>query len=246
MSSEAKKPFNKRAFVSVLSGLIFVSMAVTGLALFFAPSCRVARETNWSFLGHDKDQWVALHVWFGIAFLVALAFHLYFNWRILVGYFKNRLVPGFTFRAEWIVALILCAVVYGGTIYELAPFSLVTDWEESFKQHGSGQAGQGRHLGQAGAHALESQGTSAAEEQGLYVYWCEGDAQQQIGQRAGRGIGRKTLREFCNDEGIDLSRAAKQLSRNEFAVNETMTMREIADELTVHPSELRGILHDEQ
>lgn len=52
MSSEAKKTFNIRAFVSVLSGLIFVSMVVTGLALFFAPSCRAARETNWSFLGH--------------------------------------------------------------------------------------------------------------------------------------------------------------------------------------------------
>ena len=112
MSSEAKKPFDKRPSVSVLSGLIFVSMAVTGLALFFAPSCRVARETNWIFLGHDKDQWVAIHVWFGVVLLVASAFHLYFNWRILVGYFKSRLVPSFTFRAEWIVALILCAVVY--------------------------------------------------------------------------------------------------------------------------------------
>jgi len=245
MSSEARKPFNLRAFVSVLSGLIFVSMAVTGLALCFAPSCRVARETDWSFLGHDKDQCVAVHVWFGIAFLVASAFHLYFNWRVFVGYFKSRLASRFTFRAEWLVALVVCAFVYTGTIYEVVPFSWLTDWEDSFKQHGSGQGGQGRLLRQASMSVTEGQDTSVVEDQAQYIYGSEGKVQQQSGRRAGRGIGRKTLREFCSDEAMDLSRAVKQLSGEGFTVKGTMSMREIANGLAVHPSELRGILHDE-
>lgn len=246
MGREAKKAFNSRAFVSVSSGLIFVLTALSGLAMFFAPSCRVARETGWSFLGHDKDHWVGVHIWFGVALLVACAFHVYFNWRPLVGYFKNRLVPSFTFKAEWIVALILCAVIYGGIACEVAPFSSLTDWEESFKQHQFGQGQRGRQLGQAGMREPQGPGASSAEEQGLYVHSSEHSVQQQAGRRAGRGIGRKTLREFCYDEGIDLSWAIRRLSREGFAAKETMTMREIADEFAVHPSELRTILQGGQ
>jgi len=61
MSDTTHQPFNKRAFVSVLVGFSFILMAVTGGVLFFAPSCRIARETSWSFLGHSKDQLVARH-----------------------------------------------------------------------------------------------------------------------------------------------------------------------------------------
>lgn len=91
---------------------------------------------------------------------------------------------------------------------------------------------------------MESQFTSGAEEQDLDT--CEGidHAQQQIGRRAGRGIGRKTLKKFCDDEGINLSLAFEQLSKAGFTAKETMTMREIADEFAMHPSELRGILLD--
>ena len=64
-------------------------------------------------------------------------------------------------------------------------------------------------------------------------------------RRTGRGTG-KTLREFCDDEGIDLSWAVEQLCGAGFTAKETMTMREIADEFSVHPSELRSILNDRQ
>ncbi len=101
-------------------------------------------------------------------------------------------------------------------------------------------------FGQTGMHALESQFTSSAEKQSLDT--CEGEdhAQQHIGRRAGRGTGQKTLREFCDDEGIDLSWAVEQLSRAGFAAKETMTMRKIADEFGIHPSGLRSILNNRQ
>jgi hypothetical protein len=199
------------------------------------------------FLGHNKDQWVAIHIWFGIAFLISSVFHLYFNWRILVGYFKKRLVPSFTIKAEWIVALMLCTIVYIDIIYEVPLFIWLTDLEESFKRHGSSQGGQGRYFGQAGMHMLEDQGKSSAEYQEPTISWSsEDNITKQIGRRTGRGIGRKTLREFCSDEGIDLSWASKKLSREGFIAKETMTMREIADVFAVHPSELPGILYNDQ
>ena len=104
--------------------------------------------------------------------------------------------------------------------------------------------GQGMRFGQTGMHALESQFTSGAEKQGLDT--CEGEdhAQKKIGRRAGRGTGQKTLREFCDDEGINLSWAVERLNGAGFTAKETMTMREIANEFAMHPSELRGILLD--
>ncbi len=246
MSNKTKKSFNFRAFVSVLAAFSFVLMAVTGLVLFFTPSCRAARDTSWIFWGHDKDQWVAIHVWFSIAFVVASLIHIYLNWTALISYFKAKLRQGFAFRAEWISVLIICGIFYIGTVSEMVPFSSLIAWKETYKHGGIGAGEQSRRFGQTDMRALESQFTSGAEKQGLDT--CEGEdhAQQKTGRRAGRGTGQKTLREFCNDEGIDLSRVVEQLSGVGFTAKETMTMREIADEFSVHPSDLRNILHDRQ
>ena len=244
MSNKTKKLFNFRAFVSVLAGFSFVLMAVTGLVLFFTPSCRAARDTSWIFWGHDKDQWVAVHVWFSIAFVVASLIHIYLNWTALINYFKTKLQQRLAFRAEWISALVICGIIYAGTIYEAAPFSSLIAWKETFKHSETGMGGQGMRFGQTGMRALESQFTSGAEKQGLDK--CEGEdhAQKKIGWRAGRGTGQKTLREFCDDEGINLSWAVERLNGAGFTAKETMTMREIANEFAMHPSELRGILLD--
>lgn len=246
MGNKTKKSFNFRAFVSVLAGFSFVSMAVTGLVLFFTPSCRIARESSWIFWGHDKDQWVAIHVWFSIAFVIASLFHIYLNWTALTSYFKTKLHQGFAFRAEWILVLLICGIFYIGTIREVVPFSSLIAWKETFKHGGTGSAEQGRHFGQVGMHVLERQFTLDAEDKALDKCEDEKHTKQQNGHRAGRGTGQKTLKEFCTDEGINLPRVVEQLSRAGFTAKETMTMREIADEFGMHPSELRGILNDRQ
>ncbi|MHC4174526.1 MAG: DUF4405 domain-containing protein [Planctomycetota bacterium] len=242
MSNKTKKLFNFRAFVSVLAGFSFVLMTVTGLVLFFTPSCRAARETSWVFWGHDKDQWVAVHVWFSIAFVVASLIHIYLNWTSLINYFKTKLQQRLAFRAEWISALVICGTIYAGTVYEEAPFSSLIAWKETFKQCGSGEGKQGRRFGQTGMGVLESQFTSGVKEQGLDTCWGEDHAQQQIGRQAGRGTGQKTLRQFCNDERIELSWALSRLRNEGFTDRETMTMREIADGAGIHPRELRAVL----
>lgn len=143
MSNKTKKLFNFRAFVSVLAGFSFIFMAVTGLVLFFTPSCRIARETSWIFWGHDKDQWVAVHVLFSIAFVVASLFHIYLNWTALTSYFKTKLQQRFAFRAEWISVLVICSIFYVGTVREVVPFSSLIAWKETFKHSETGTGGQG-------------------------------------------------------------------------------------------------------
>jgi hypothetical protein len=267
MSNKTKVPFNRRAFVSVLTAFSFVLMAVTGMVLFLAPACRIARDTSWTIWGHDKEQWAAVHVWFSIAFIVASLFHIYLNWSVLTKYFKTKLRQGLAFRAEWILALVICGIIYAGTVGQIIPFSSLIAWKDTFKHGaaGEGQHGQGWRGSRAGGHQLGNQpgpieGHSAGGNQalngrvGYYQQSYSGQEQQQVGPceqgqaqehgpgPAQGGMGQKTLRQFCSDERIELSWALSRLRNEGFTVRDTMTMREIADGAGVHPRELRAVL----
>ncbi len=126
--------FQWRALTSVLMTLGFLLLALSGLVLFLAPPGRVANWTNWTMLGLRKSDWGGLHIWFGTLFLVMTALHVFFNWRPLVGYLKNRVTRSLGFRVEWAVAAGLVAIVFGGTRAGVPPFSSLLAWNESIKE----------------------------------------------------------------------------------------------------------------
>jgi hypothetical protein len=251
MGNSAKESFNLRAFASVFAGLSFVLMAVTGLVLFFAPSCRIARDTSWAVWGHDKEQWVAVHVWLSIACITASLIHIYLNWTALTNYFKDKVRKGLAFRVEWIAALAICVVLYAGSVRGVAPFSSLMIWKETFKHGPAGaEAGRGWRGGRAAGQQGQDHASGAQQDHSSAVSPTnepQGNLQQTQtpghgpGQ-AGGGMGRKTLRQFCTDEGIDLSWAISRLQSQGLAVRDTMTLREIADLAGVHPRELRIVL----
>lgn len=249
MSNGAKKSFNLKAFASVFAGLSFVLMVVTGLVLFFAPSCRIARDTSWAVWGHDKDQWVAVHIWLSIAFVIASVLHIYLNWTALTNYFMSKIHKGLAFRAEWIAALAICVILYGGSVRGVAPFSSLMVWKETFK-HGAAESGQGWRGGRAAGQQSQNRASHAQpghsggasnpnEHQGDYE---QARTQGRGSGQMGGGMGRKTLRQFCSDEGVELTWAILRLRNEGFAAQDTMTMRQIADGAGVHPRELRGVL----
>jgi hypothetical protein len=74
-------------------------------------------------------------VWSSIVFVIA-SIPLYFNWAVLVCYFKTKVHRGLALRAEWIATLAVRGMIYAGTIYEVAPFSILMVWKETFKHEG--------------------------------------------------------------------------------------------------------------
>lgn len=126
--------FQWRALTSVLMTLGFMLLALSGIMLFLAPPGRVANWTNWTLLGLRKSDWGGVHIWFGTLFLVMTALHVFFNWRPLVSYFKNRASRSLGFRREWAVAAVLTVVVFGGTRAGIPPFSSLLAWNEAFKE----------------------------------------------------------------------------------------------------------------
>lgn len=133
MDREAKQRFNWRGFVSVATGLSFFVMSITGIVLFITPKGRVAHWVEWRMLGLTKDQWGGLHIWFSLIFMVMAAFHIYLNWKPLLNYFRDRVRRTYALRREWLFSLIICGIVFAGTLADVAPFSSLLVWNELIK-----------------------------------------------------------------------------------------------------------------
>jgi hypothetical protein len=117
MTEEEQAGFAGRGFVSVLTAVSFVVLALSGIVLL------VAHGPGLGVLGIGGAQWKMLHLWFSLIFVTASVIHIWLNWSRLVGYFKNRATQHWTFRREWLLAVALCALVFGGTVGNIFPFS---------------------------------------------------------------------------------------------------------------------------
>ncbi len=275
MSESRSGTFSGRGFTSVAAALCFVALAVTGVVLFITPPGRVAHWTGWRLFGLTKDDWGALHIWFALLFLIASGFHIWLNWRPLLGYFKSRLTRRFALRREWTLALAISGVVAVGTLVELAPFSSLIALSETIKGswEKSGERAPIPHAELLSLRELASEAgvdletmvtrlkakgivvespesivSDLADEHGITPIQLYnigiGERQQGNSGRSGGGggMGRKTLNQFCADEGLDLTVALERLRAAGLEADAEMTMRDIATRGGLRPPDLRDIL----
>ena len=123
-----------RKTVSVFAFLNFFMVLLTSIVLYIVPHGRVAYWANWQLWGLSKDQWGAIHINCGLFFLLALAIHIYFNWKPLVFYIRDRArrIMGGGTRELYMAAglLVLCVA---GTHFQIAPFSTILRINETIK-----------------------------------------------------------------------------------------------------------------
>lgn len=275
MSESRSGTFSGRGFTSVAAALCFVALAVTGIVLFVTPPGRIAYWTGWRLLGLTKDNWSALHICFALLFLIASGFHIWLNWRPLLGYFKSRATRRFALRREWTLALIICGVVAAGTLAELPPFSSLITLNETIKSSWE-KSGERAPIPHAELLSLRELGSEAGVDletmvtrlkaKGIVVESPESivrdlaDAQgitpvqlyniavgeYKQGNRGrsggGGGMGRKTLRQFCADEELDLTVSLERLRAAGLEADAEMTLRDIATRAGLRPSDLLDIL----
>jgi len=276
--------FNGRAFISVMTGVSFVAMSVTGVVLFVTPPGRIAHWTGWRMLALTKDQWGGLHIWFSLIFMIAAGLHLYLNWRSFLSYFRDRIRKAFALRTEWVIALLLCGVVGWGTLADVGPFSSLLTWNEAIKRSWETPAVQApiphaelmmlselarktegleiesmvENLQAAGievqspdvvlgdlakkAGMTPRQLYAIATGQSSATQTGRGRGADRQGQQGGYGIGRLTLRQYCEQQNLDLEKTVQKLRENGFKPEPDMTLREIAATGGVHPSAMRDIL----
>ncbi|MBN2593228.1 MAG: DUF4405 domain-containing protein [Sedimentisphaerales bacterium] len=289
MSEKAKTKFNWRSYVSVLTALSFIGMTFTGIILFFVPSGRVANWTGWTMLALTKQQWIGLHDWFSIIFVIASIFHLYLNWKPFVSYFKSKVTRVFGLRAEWALATVTCIAVFVCTLAGVKPFSSLISWGESIKQSWDSprQRAPIPHAELLSLRELAEKVTNVDLETMLSNLKANridvgspdvvlGDLAEAcgmtparlydiaLGQAAtgiggggrhgqagaeggrgggpGRGLGRITLKQYCEQMDLDLDTSIKKLKDAGFTVSAEMTFRDIADSTGARSSEIINIL----
>lgn len=123
-----------RAMTSVLIAASFLLLLVSGAVLFVSPPGRVANWSDWRMIGLTKHEWSSVHTWFAAVFVLTAVFHLIFNIRPLLNYFRDRLTRRPGLRWEWVVALALCVGVFAGTQTRVPPFSTLLNFGERVKR----------------------------------------------------------------------------------------------------------------
>ncbi len=123
----SKKRFNFRSFVSFTVFFQFIFLVVTGIVLFIAPHGRTAHWVNWHFLGFTKTQWEEFHTILGYSFLIFIVIHIYYNWRVIVGYLKNNIKRELKITKELTLSFIFIFTILFIAGMNLPPASWVMD-----------------------------------------------------------------------------------------------------------------------
>ena len=111
----------------------FILLLLTAIILYIEPHGRVAYWTKWNFLGLEKDQWGNIHIFAGLLFLVAGAFHLYYNWKPLIKYLSGKIETGLRYKRELMMSSLIFLWIIVSGIWSLPPLAYVADLGEAVK-----------------------------------------------------------------------------------------------------------------
>ncbi len=122
-----------RKITSMTMLLSLLVLTVNSIILYVVPEGRIALWANWEFLGLTKGDWGAQHTTVGVLFLIAGILHIYYNWKPIMAYMKNKARQIKVFTGSFNVALAVTAVFVVGTYYNIPPMSTILHISESVK-----------------------------------------------------------------------------------------------------------------
>jgi hypothetical protein len=133
---------NGRKITSLTMLISFVFLVLTSIILYIVPHGRVAYWADWHLWGLTKNQWGNLHINLGFLFLLAGLLHIFYNWKPMVAYMKNRARQVKIFTPAFNIALVLTLAVGIGTLLNVPPMSTVIHFGESIKEAASKKYGE--------------------------------------------------------------------------------------------------------
>ncbi len=131
-----------RKITSLTAALSFLLMVLTSIILYIVPQGRVAYWADWRLWGLSKTDWGNIHINLGFLFLISLTLHIYYNWKPITSYLKNKARQMKVFTPDFNVALVVTVVFTIGTYFMLPPFSWVLNLSEHIKDRGAVKYGE--------------------------------------------------------------------------------------------------------
>jgi hypothetical protein len=125
---------NMRKITSLTSLVAFVLLLLSSLILYIVPAGRVAYWTDWRLWGLSKESWGAVHINLGVLMLIAMVFHVYYNWGAIVSYLKNQKKELRILTPDFIVSVVITSLVIVGTLAGIPPLSSVIQLGEKISE----------------------------------------------------------------------------------------------------------------
>ena len=122
--------------------LSFAVMILTSIVLYIVPQGRVAYWADWRLWGLTKTDWGNIHMAVGFLFLITLGLHLYYNWKPVVAYLKNKRKQVKVFTPDFNVALVITVLFAVGTYFNVPPFSYILSLNGYIKNAGTEKYGE--------------------------------------------------------------------------------------------------------
>ncbi len=122
-----------RRIASLTALLSFIFLITTSIILYIVPPGRVAYWADWRLWGLTKTEWSNIHVNLGFLLLLAISLHIYYNWKPIVSYLKNKAKRVKVFTKEFNISLALTIIFILGTYLFVPPFAWVLELSESIK-----------------------------------------------------------------------------------------------------------------
>lgn len=122
--------------------ITFVLEVITSVVLYIVPHGRVAYWTDWHLFGLSKTEWANQHITLGVLFILAGIFHIFYNWKAILAYLKNKAKEVKVITVSFNIALLLSLVVAVGTYFEIPPMSTVITFGNSIKDNASKRYGE--------------------------------------------------------------------------------------------------------
>ena len=121
-----------RGMTSFFTLFGFLVMSITGLILYIVPEGRVAYWTFWDLIGLSKTDWDNIHILSSILFIIAGGFHIYFNWKPLMNYFRDKVTHTVKLRKELVISLVISLSDVPGRIGQTMPAGIRAPFREHF------------------------------------------------------------------------------------------------------------------
>lgn len=111
-----------------------IVLTFNSIVLYVVPEGRIANWADWRFWGLDKHDWSAQHTTVGFLFIFAGLLHIYYNWKSILSYMKNKAKKLRVFTAASNLGLGLTIIFVIGTYLNVPPMSTIVEFSEHIKE----------------------------------------------------------------------------------------------------------------
>lgn len=264
---------NFRKIVSLTLLFSFIFVLFTGCILFISPEGRIAYWVNWEIFKLSKTQYSELHKVGVLLFIICSILHIYFNFNVILSYFRNGIKKASIFNPNIIVSLIITIIFILGGLYKfplLGDFLNISSnmkeyWSEKYESPPFG------HAERSGIKSLCEKMDIDFEKakilltkKGITII-DDDETLLELAQRAGTipaeiykiielakiegskevltGLGKMTLEEVCIKYNIDLNKALETLTSENFIVNHDSKLKELSSQKGLKPIDIYNIIN---